>query len=424
MRSLAPATSIALPAVLPPACGDRLPTVSTVTEVNDTIPWRRLTVRCATLLLVLLAACHTPEGPSGTASLSGTVRSADPSAPLAGVTITIGEKNATSDADGLFELTDVQTGAVTVRAERPGYQPAEAAVTLAEGSNSHDFALAALEIYLLGSQAVYVPAGGGPLRGAIVVLGGPNTSGFVTGETIAQQPDASGLEARLQAVGASLRAFARSEHVALLGSSRAPFENSVTSDELLFTSLLTAGELSGRPELANAPVLMYGMSGGAREAAGLVSRNPARVVGLLGWVPAGVTALTAPDALAVPTLIIQAEDDGNFNVTIQTQFSEHRSRGGLWALVIEPEVEHASATSAASNTGIGWMRTVLTLRLPDTPGGPLVALAQASGWLGNQVTGEIASWDSYPGARTSASWLPSESAALSWKALGTSGAAQ
>jgi hypothetical protein len=251
------------------------------------------------------------------------------------------------------------------------------------------------------------------------VLGGPVASGFVTGERIAPD-DNPDLEVSLQALGASLRALARSAHVALLGSSTTGMENSATSDNALFLALSTAAGVSGQAEIAAAPVLMFGLSSGAREAAGLVSRHPERAIGLLERVPVDVTALTAPAALAVPTFVMQAElDQVVSNTTVRTTFSGNRSGGGLWALAVEPGVGHHVATSRGNTAAISWITTALTLRLPATPGDPLIALAQPGGWLGDQTTLEIAPWADYLGDRAAASWLLSESAATSWKDLGT-----
>ena len=383
---------------------------------------RRVTFGGATLALLLLAACGDssgPDGGGGGATLSGTVRAAESAAALADARVSLGARQATSDANGRFELADVPIGAATVRAARPGYLAAEAAVTITAGANSHDFTLTPQEIYVSGANAVYVPGGVGPMRGAIVVLGGPVASGFVTGERIvpASDPD---LEASLQALGASLRALARSAHVALLGSSTTGMANNATSDNALFAGLSTTAQMSGQAEIADAPVLMFGLSGGAPEAAGLVSRHSERAIGLLERVPVSVTALTAPAALAVPTFLMQAElDEVVDNTAVRTTFSANRSRGGLWALAVEPGVGHHIATGRGNTAAISWITNALALRLPATPGDPLIGLDQPSGWLGNQTTLEIAPWAEYPGSPTAASWLLSQSAATSWKALGT-----
>jgi hypothetical protein len=257
------------------------------------------------------------------------------------------------------------------------------------------------------------------MRRAIIVLGGPVASGFVTGERIASADDPD-LEVSLQALGASLRTIARSAHVALLGSSTSGMENSAASDNTLFAALSTAAETTERAELADTPVLMFGLSGGAPEAAGLVSRHPERAIGLLERVPVSVTVLTAPAALAVPTFVMQAElDEVVDNAAVRTTFSGNRAYGGLWALAVEPGVGYHVATNRGNGAASGWISNALALRLPATPGDPPIGLDQPAGWLGNQTTLEIAPWADYPGDRPTASWLLSQSAATSWKSLGT-----
>lgn len=335
--------------------------------------------------------------------------------------IRIGTQQATSDASGHFELTDLPVGAATVRVERPGYLPAEATVTLSAGANTHDFALAVQEIFVSGANAVYVPGGVGPLRGVIIILGGPITSGFVTGDRIAplDNPD---LEVSLQALGGTLRALAASSRVALFGTSTIALANTGASDAALFTAMGSFAVLSEHPELATAPVLMVGLSAGGPEAAGLVSRQSDRAIGLLERVPTSVMNLTADAALAVPTFVMQAELDVVVNNTaVQTTYSANRSGGGLWALAVEPGVGHSVASSRGNAAMAGWISMALELRLPATSGDPLIALDEAVGWLGNQATLEIASWADYPDDRTVASWLLSQSAATAWQALGTAG---
>ena len=386
----------------------------------------RLTSGGATLVLLLLAACGDSSGPGGGgggATLSGTVRTAEGSAALEGATVNAGTRQATSDASGHFELTDLPVGAATVRAVRPGYLPAEESVTISPGANTHDFALAVKEAYVSGDYAMYVPAGVQPLRGVIISLGGGvTTSGFATGDNLGQELENNPeLERSLQALGASLRALAKSSQVALLGTTKHGLANSPASDDALFAAIGEFAGLSGHPEIAAAPVLTFGLDAGSPQAIGLASRYPARAIGVLVRVPTSVPDLTAPAALTVPTFVMQSGLDNLVdNSAIQSRFSANRSRGGLWALAVEPGIQHAVATGRGNAANVEWIRTALTLRLPATPGDPLVALDEQSGWLGNQATLEIAPWADYPGTRTGASWLLSEPVAMSWQRLGTS----
>lgn len=218
----------------------------------------------AALVLALMLGCggsgSGPDGGDETGSLAGTVQTTALVA-LEGATITVGARHATSDARGHFELTDLSTGSASVDVELAGYQPATTTISISAGANTHDFALTVNEIYEFGSSAVYVPAGVGSMRGVIVMLGGPITSGFVTGDSIVPPPGDPVLEASLQSLGGSLRALARSAHVALLGRT-AHVANSSQSDAQLFDALGTVAGLSGHAEIAGAPLLMFGLSAG------------------------------------------------------------------------------------------------------------------------------------------------------------------
>ncbi|HET8634584.1 MAG TPA: carboxypeptidase regulatory-like domain-containing protein [Gemmatimonadales bacterium] len=371
-----------------------------------------------TITLILLAACGDSTGPGGGgggATLSGTVRVAGQTVTVAGATVSVGTLKATSDENGRFELTSVPVDSATVRAERPGYEPAEATITLSAGANTHDFVLTAKEIYLLGNTAVLVPSGTAAIGGAIIVVGSNGTRGFITGEPIhgSDNPD---LEQSLQEWAASVRSLARSRHVALLGANDNP-SNSAASDEAFFAALRTVAASSGHAELAEAPVL--GMSLSETEMGGLVSRHPDRAIGLLARVPPGAASLVAVEALAVPTFVMQAGlDNPSLNHAVQAAFAANRAHGGLWALAVEPDVRHEQASARGNAAATGWISRVLDLRLPSTPGDQLITLGEQSGWLGNQSTLSIAPWADYVGNRATASWLLNEATAGSWKLLG------
>lgn len=384
---------------------------------------RRLAAGGAALALLLTIACGDSSGPGSgneATTLSGTVRAAEPATALSGAIVTAGTLQVTSDADGRFELSGLATGPVTVQVRRPGYTQTQAGLTLTAGANSHDFTLTAQEVYQIGPTAVYVPTGAGPIRGAIVVLGGPLTSGLVTGEPISSPGLPPEHEQGLQSMGADLRALARSARVALIGTRTIAMENSPVSDDGIFAALANAATLAGRPELAGAPVLMVGLSAGSPEAAGLASRHPERAIGLLVRVPTAVTALTPGPASGVPAFVMQAQlDQIDRNAAVRSTFSANRSQGALWALGVELAVAHEDVSSLGNGTMAGWLASVLEVRLPASSGAPLVALAESSGWLGNQATLDIAGWADYPGDRTSASWLLSAPEAASWKRLGS-----
>jgi hypothetical protein len=376
----------------------------------------------AALVLLVLLGCggssgSGPDGGDESGTLSGTIRTTGQIG-LEGATISVGSHHATSDANGQYELADLPTGSASVEVQRPGYLPATTNLSISLGTNTHDFALTAQEIYVSSTNAWYVPAGVGPLRGAIITLGGPLTNGFVTGEPIGP-PGNPALEASLQALGTNLRSLAKTMHVALFGTSTF-LTNAAASDIQILNGLSVVAQSSGHPELTNAPVLTFGLSAGGPESAGFVSRNPGRAIGLLARVPVDVTSLTDPVALAVPSLVMQGELDANVNnLAVQAKFTENRSHGGLWALAIEPGADHQTGTNIANSMIVSWINAVLSSRLPATSGATLITLDEESGWLGNQTTLEIAAWADYSDDPTTASWLPNSVAAQAWKGLVT-----
>jgi hypothetical protein len=275
---------------------------------------------------------------------------------------------------------------------------------------------AEIEVFEFDIYALYVPACVRDVRALVLTLGGPDTRAFVTGKTFgAPLPDA---EASLQLLGEALRTLAATNGLAILGSSRRSIPNTPDSDGLLFDAIRAGAQLSSHPELATAPLFLYGLSGGAPLASGLTARNPQRVAGLFLKVPAGVTSLTDGSALGVPTYLVLAELDLIVNNAATTAaFEANRRAGALWALAMERGVGHHSLSQIQREVTVQWMRTILRRRLPAAPSRPLREITERSGWLGDRATGETWRWAAYRGDRSLASWLPSRAVARQWEDL-------
>ncbi len=353
-------------------------------------PLRRTTA----LATLCLSACgggspSAPDGGGTDASLSGVVQSSETSAALQGATITVGNRVATSDGNGRFELTGLSLGTVTIQCSNPEYAASESITTLREGSNTQDFSLSVQEVYEFGSSGAFIPKGSTTLLGAIIALGGPIASGFTTGKQTAPElpPD---VEAANQTLGAGLRALASSRHLALLGSSISGMPDGGSSDAALLQALAEAGRLSGVPELNQAPVLVLGISGRGPEASGFASRNPGRTISAFLRKPSNVQTLSGP-ALAVPAYLLLGELDNVVNNGASTAtFSSNRSQGALWTMAVEPGEGHYGGTAADIAATTAWMAVAVDQRLPASPGGSLVTIDETSGWLGNLTTFAIA----------------------------------
>jgi len=284
------------------------------------------------------------------------------------------------------------------------------------GTVDHDTRPTRREVFELDDFALYVPAEVATARGLILALGGPDTRAFVTGvPTGAPSPE---LEASLQTLGQELRRLAASHGLAVLGTSQRALPDSSDSDRLLLEAVQTAAAESGRPELAGASVLLYGISGGGPQASSFAARNPERTAGLLLNGPAAVTSVTGGSALLVPTYMLLAELDTIVdNAELTKAFDSSRRAGALWGLAVEPQLPHHSLSPAERRVTVNWIRTILELRLPAGSSEPLREIDAASGWLGDRSTGKATPWATYRGDRESASWLPSQATAEDWESF-------
>jgi hypothetical protein len=116
--------------------------------------------------------------------------------------------------------------------------------------------------------------------------------------------------------------------------------------------------------------------------------------------------------------VITAEVDEVFdnNVTMAT-YQQVRGTGGLWALAEEPRTQHRSHSANQRQLILEWFTTILSLREPATTGGPLRAIAEESGWLGDPVTRVVSSWADFVGNRRAASWFPTQATATRWRSF-------
>lgn len=274
------------------------------------------------------------------------------------------------------------------------------------------------EVYLLGDFALYMPTAPEGPRAVIVALGGPKTTGIVTGGSFgAPFPP---IEAALQVMGQAMRAFADEHRVAILGTSRfgpTALPNEIASDHSILNALAEGAAASGRAEVATVPILLFGLSGGGPQASGFAARRPERVAGLLLKAPLGVESLTTDAQRGVPTFLALNETDVFVdNVALGQAFTANRGSGALWALATEPGAIHFGYSDALRNATIGWMRSIVDRRVAGSSSRIQTAVA-ASGWLGDPSTGDTSPWGRYRGDRSAASWFPTQRIADDWRIL-------
>lgn len=265
-----------------------------------------------------------------------------------------------------------------------------------------------------GDFALHVPANVRRVRGIMVALGGPDTRGFALGAPFgAPLPE---VESALQALGATFRDLAAERGLAILGSGRFgpwAYPNDPSSDHLLLDAIAQAASLTGRPDLLDAPILLYAASGGGPEAVGFTQRHPERVTALFLKVPQAAGPLTGP-ALDVPAYMVLAGADAFVdNAMLTAAFEAHRAAGAPWAMALEPGVPHHSLSPAQRALTVDWMRAILSRG--NAP--PFRGRSPQVGWLGDPATGQIAPVGIFGGDPQEASWFPTRPLALQWAAF-------
>ncbi|HSK20153.1 MAG TPA: hypothetical protein VK912_13455 [Longimicrobiales bacterium] len=212
------------------------------------------------------------------------------------------------------------------------------------------------------------------------------------------------------------RDLAAERGLAILGSRRGgptAFPNDPASDQLLLDAIAQAATLTGRPDLLDAPLLVYGISSGAPEATGFVQRNPERITALFLKVPLSAGPLTG-QALHVPRYMVLAELDAFVdNTMLSATFEAYRAAGAPWAMALEPGVPHHSLSPAQRELTVDWMRTIL----PLGNAGPFRQNPPQVGWLGDPATGDIAPVRTFAGDPSAASWFPTRPLAAQWAAF-------
>lgn len=140
------------------------------------------------LLAVLFALPLSAQSPEGT--IRGRITDGATQQPIAGATVTVGSRNALTQADGAYFISGVPAGTDTVRARMLGYAPATRAVTIAGGDTAVvDLALSPQAVNL--SQVVVIGYGeerAGNITGAVkqVTADKFNTGTVVTPQQLIQ----------------------------------------------------------------------------------------------------------------------------------------------------------------------------------------------------------------------------------------------
>jgi poly(3-hydroxybutyrate) depolymerase len=254
---------------------------------------------------------------------------------------------------------------------------------------------------------LWYPADAASLRAVVVLMPGSNGDG----RPMAEEP--------------AWQAFATKNKLALVGGrlTDKPHDQSFIeeyadvsrgSGQALLTALSRFAERTKHPELATAPLFLWGMSAGGEFNYEFVAWKPERVAAFV--VNKGgiyYTALTSRAARNVPgVLFIGGKDLPSRINTITGLFEVNRRGGALWALAEEPGAAHVVGRSI--DVARIFFEDVLKVRID---GDTMKTLNERDGFIGDIQARTFRPMGSSPAPATATAWLPTERVARAWQAM-------
>jgi poly(3-hydroxybutyrate) depolymerase len=264
---------------------------------------------------------------------------------------------------------------------------------------------------------LWYPNNAGPLQAVVVLVPGSNSDG------------------RSMVEDSVWQAFATHHRLALVGChfTDKPHEQgfiehyvnvSQGTGQALLDALVAFAARSKHPELAGAPLLLWGMSAGGEFNYEFVAWRPERVVAFV--VNKGgiyYTALAPQAARNVPGILFTGGKDLEFRTNaIVGLFAVNRRAGALWALADEPGAAHVVGRSIDMATI--FFEDVLALRI-DRPSSnvtdpsTLKSVDERSGFLGDPRSRTFRAVGRTDVPNYPTAWLPTIRVARAWQALVT-----
>lgn len=186
------------------------------------------------------------------------------------------------------------------------------------------------------------------------------------------------------------------------------------SGNALLAALEQFASLSGHPEIATAPLLLWGMSAGGEFNYEFAAWRPDRVAAFV--VNKGgiyYSALAPAEARRVPGLFFVGSEDLAFrNDIVRGIFSVNRRAHALWALIEQQGVAHEVAGS--DDIAAAFYRQILGERMASNDA--MRALDPAAGFYCDPATSACVPAATAETPKTPVSWLANEALAELWRA--------
>ncbi len=197
--------------------------------------------------------------------------------------------------------------------------------------------------------------------------------------------------------------------------------------EVVSDGLKEMAAASGRPEIANAPLCVVGMSAGGGMAVSIAEALPERVIAA-----APVCLEVGPRDAAtrgIPMITVFGERDGKQMEKLTAKLPEQRAQGARWAIAVQWGRRHEFAK--ANNMILPFFDAVIAQRYPSernpATGIPVLErVPEKGGWFGDQSgwSGERPAAIDYVGPKNwpafkveEACWFPDGTVAWIWRAF-------
>ena len=254
---------------------------------------------------------------------------------------------------------------------------------------------------------VFIPGGDEPLNGVLVLQHGCGMERFGITRPYDLQYRAFAEKWGLAVV-----------ETALYGSCYVWRDPESGSAEALFNVLKEAGDSTGHPELASAPMLLFGHSAGGYWTLAMLRDYPSRILAAVCYSAAGNPQWDYPaEAAEVPVLLRHAGANDAPSV-----FCEQTARNGFRKLR-SMDAPASIAYNEGQNHNYSYLRymaipfyeAAMRDRLPSKNGGALRPVDRSEAWLGEPDSFGIFPEKGYEGDKSGLCLFPDEQTARIWQ---------
>jgi hypothetical protein len=235
----------------------------------------------------------------------------------------------------------------------------------------------------------------------------------------------AGVDGRALADNPGWQAFAREEQFALVSCyikgriGRVAYLAKNGTGDALIQGLSHLAARGRRPEVKDAPLLIWGHVVGGQFAHAMACYAPERIIAFAAVKSQQFRAIPKPKTFQVPAVLVAGSKDSLKR--IQGQYNllyRNRPKGALWCLAIEK-----GGYDEPGNSGpilvAPFFKSILKKRMPKGEGAvsykSLAALSEKDGHLGHIPTGKTTTYNDFSESRARAVWLPDAATAQQWR---------